>query len=104
MEILSQFGTLPAVTALLLAIAVVIRALRGVIRDVLNFRLERRALKRKKKAPKALRALAKVIAAQRGKRWWRRKKEAPKVLPHDQTPTFPSGSPPPNPFDQRPAA
>jgi hypothetical protein len=105
LSVLSQLATLPAVTALLLAVAVVIKAIGGVIREVLNFRLVRRALKGKRhKAP--LHDLAEVFAAQRSKRlpWPGQKKDAPLLQPHDQALTLPSGSQPPNAFDQRPAA
>jgi hypothetical protein len=88
-EVLSQFGTVHAVTALLLAIAVLIGAIGRLTRDVLNYRLARRALK-KKKAHKALGDVAKVIEAQQGKRrrWRSRKNEPPNGLP----PMLTSGS------------
>ena len=80
MEVLSQFGPWPAVAAVLYALAAFIWAIDRLTRDVLTFRLVRRALK-KKKARKALSDLAKVIEAQQGKRRRRRMKEPPKSLP-----------------------
>ena len=66
------------------SVNVCFRAIDRLIRDVLTFRLVRRALK-KKRAERILGDLAKVIEAQQGKRRrWRRPKkkdEPPKNLP-----------------------
>jgi hypothetical protein len=93
LSVLSQFGTLPAITALLLALAVLVGAVGRVIRDVLTFRLVRRALKRKK-ARKALGDLAKVIAAQRGKRrrWPEKENASSERSPRDHPPMISSTS------------
>jgi hypothetical protein len=73
--------------AALYGIAAIVLALGRVTRDILNYRLARRALK-KKNAKKALRDVAKVIEAQRGERRRRRRKKKPrKALSGDPSPT-----------------
>jgi hypothetical protein len=81
-EVLTQFGVLPAVAAVLYGLAAFIWSVDRLTQDVLTFRLVRRALK-KKKAQKVLGDLAKIIEAQQGKRrrWRRQKNEPPKSLP-----------------------
>jgi hypothetical protein len=92
-EVLSQLEGVPAIAVLLYAIAVLIFAIGYVTQKVLDYRLARKALK-KKKNRKALGDLAKVIEAQRGKRrqWPEKKNESSEGSPRDHPPMISSTS------------
>jgi hypothetical protein len=92
-EVLSQFGPWPAIAAVVNGVVLLSVVIRGFTRDVMTYRLARRALK-KKKTRKALRDLAKVIEAQHGKRRGdrQRKDERSKSLLPGHPPVPPSGS------------